>query len=142
MQAPTVHEALEAAGYQLTDQRKLVVRRCLERSGHFTADDLIEQDSPSERPLSRATVYNTLRILVEVGFLRKLDEVGSASVYEVSDSSHPHGRCHDCGRLIDLPVDLEREVQRWDLPFQVESVRMTVDGRCESCAGEHPVGTL
>ncbi len=131
MDAEDVYEALESAGHQVTRQRRRIVRRCLDHEGHFTAEDLFEGKTDGE--LSRATVYNTLQVLVDVGFLRKLDDVGSASLYEVGTRAHPHGRCRSCGRLIDLPVDLEREVSRWEVPFEVESVRMTLEGLCRNC---------
>lgn len=140
MDAEDVYGALESAGHQVTEQRRLIVRRCLAHGGHFTAEDLFEQKG--DGTLSRATVYNTLQVLVDVGFLRKLDDMGSASVYEAESRAHPHGRCRSCGRLIDLPVDLEREVDRWDVSFEVESVRMTLEGLCRDCAeSETPAAT-
>lgn len=130
-----VLDELRESGYQLTPQRQDVIRQCLDLDGHFTAEDLFSVDGKdTDQSFSRATVYNTLQILVEVGFLRELSDMGDSSRYEVNQELHPHAYCKSCGELIDIPVNLEREVDSWDVPFEVDSVRMTLDGYCEDCA--------
>ncbi|MFB6226767.1 MAG: Fur family transcriptional regulator [bacterium] len=130
-----VLEELRDSGYQLTPQRQNVIRQCFEQNGHFTAEDLFNVNTDSsQQEFSRATVYNTLQVLVEVGFLRELSDMGDSSYYEINQELHPHAYCKSCGELIDIPVNLEREVHNWDVPFEVDSVRMTLDGYCEECA--------
>lgn len=128
-----VLKTLSEHGYQVTPQRRYVVEQCLDTDGHFTAEDLFERDHPEGVGLSRATVYNTLHLLVEIDFLRELSDMGNSSYYEVNDQLHPHAHCRVCGDLIDIPVNLEDQVDAWDLPFEVESIRMTVDGICPDC---------
>lgn len=127
-------EKLRIAGYQITPQREYVLELCQETDGHFTADDLYDLDRQGEEKLSRATIYNTLHILVEVGYLRELSDVGPSRCYEIRHHLHPHARCRSCGKLVDIPVDLEEQVDSWDLPFEIDTIRMTVDGLCQSCS--------
>jgi Fe2+ or Zn2+ uptake regulation protein len=134
-QAPDVLDKLRDSGYQLTPQRRYVIERCLQMDGHFTADDLQDVDTDdSDQEFSRATVYNTLNVLVEVGFLRELGDMAESSYYEVTGQLHPHAHCKSCGALIDVPVNLEQEVENWELPFQVDDVKMTLEGFCEHCS--------
>lgn len=129
-----VLDELRDSGYQLTPQRQNVIQQCLAMGGHFTAEDLFDVgDGASEQGFSRATVYNTLQVLVEVGFLRELSDMGDSSYYEVNKELHPHAYCKSCGQLIDIPINLEREVDSWNVPFEVDSIRMTLDGYCEDC---------
>lgn len=129
-----VLDELRESGYQLTPQRQDVIRECLSMGGHFTAEDLFTGDDGStDRSFSRATVYNTLQVLVEVGFLRELSDMGDSSHYEINKELHPHAYCKSCGEFIDLPVNLKREVESWDVNFEVDSIRMTLDGLCEDC---------
>ncbi len=133
--APGVLKRLRKSGYQLTPQRRNVIQRCLRMNGHFTAEDLQDIDgNQGDKKFSRATVYNTINVLVEVGFLRELGDMADSSFYEVTDQLHPHAYCKSCGTLIDIPVNLEEEVENWEIPFRVEDVRMTVEGLCDSCS--------
>ena len=133
---PAALEELRESGYQLTPQRREVIERCLSMDGHFTAEDLQSFDGENDTGFSRATVYNTLNVLVDVGFLRELHDMADSSYYEVTGDSHPHAHCTSCGALIDVPVNLEREIDNWDVPFEVEDVRMTLEGFCEDCSDE------
>lgn len=133
---PGVDEAIERltrADYQITPQRRYILDLCDRAEGHFTAERLYELDREGQDDLSRATIYNTLHILVEVGYLRELPDVGSSRFYEIRKQPHPHARCRSCGKLTDIPVDLEEQVERWDTSFEIDTVRMTVDGLCPSC---------
>jgi Fe2+ or Zn2+ uptake regulation protein len=127
-------DRLRDEGHQVTPQREYLIELCLDSDGHFTADDLFERDENRKGDLSQATIYNTLHLLVDVGFLRELNDMGSSCYYEIKDQVHPHARCSDCGQLMDIPVDLKEQVRNWNLPFEVEGIRMTVDGRCQDCA--------
>lgn len=130
----TVLDLLEENGHQVTPQREYVIDKCLERGGHFTVEDLYTDNYTEEVDLSRATLYNTLHLLVDVGFLRELPDVDDSAYYELNGKRHPHASCNECGKLIDIPVDLEEEIREWDLGFTVSNVRMTVDGLCDDCS--------
>ncbi len=131
-------ERLTEADYQITPQRRYILDLCERAEGHFTAERLYELDREGKDDLSRATIYNTLHILVEVGHLRELPDMGPARYYEMRKQPHPHARCRSCGKLVDIPVDLEKQVQQWDTSFEIDSVRMTVDGLCRSCRLRRP----
>lgn len=136
---PDKEEALHTlreAGHQLTPHREYIIDLCLELKGHFTADELFQIDQDRDHQLSRATIYNTLHLLEEIGFLRELKDVDPSSYYEVKDHIHPHARCNECGELMDIPVDLNEQVKSWNLPFKVEGIRMTVEGFCSDCSEE------
>jgi len=127
-------QLLREEGNQVTPQRDYIVELCLENEGHFTADDLFELDEQREDKLSRATIYNTLHILVEIDFLRELSDMGPSCYYEIKEHVHPNARCRSCDQLMDIPVDLNEQVESWNLPFEVQGIRMTVDGVCQECS--------
>jgi Fe2+ or Zn2+ uptake regulation protein len=135
---PSVFDELRDSGYQLTPQREKLIERCLSMGeGHFTAEDLQEMEAQNgDKEFSRATVYNTLNVLVDVGFLRELNDMAESSYYELTEDVHPHAYCKSCGDLIDVPVNLRREVEDWNVSFQIEDVRMTLEGYCEDCSAE------
>ncbi|MFP4687574.1 MAG: Fur family transcriptional regulator [bacterium] len=127
-------EKLSENNHQVTQQRKYMIDLCMEAPGHFTAADLCELDKRRENRLSRATVYNSIHVFEKIGFLRELLDLGSPVYYEVAKSFHPHAVCTSCGDIVDIPVNLKSQIQGWELPFDVENVRMTIEGTCQSCA--------
>ena len=133
MEKEKVLEKLKQRDRQITQERKYFIDLCAQAGGHFTAADLLELDKQNSDKLSRATVYNSLKVFLEIGFLRRLSDLDSTDYYEIRRSLHPHANCRQCGRVIDIPVDLMEIVESWDLPFQLERISMSIEGLCERC---------
>ena len=127
-------ELLAEEGHQQTTQREYMIDMCLEGPGHFTVADLCDIDREKKNKLSRATVYNNVHVLEDIGFLRELPDLGSPVYYEVRKSPHPHANCESCGEIMDIPVDLESRVENWDIRLEINNVSMTLSGLCVSCA--------
>ncbi len=133
MEKTNVIEKLRNHDRQVTRERKYFIDLCKQADGHFTAADLLELDRENDNQLSRATVYNCLKVFLEVGFLRQLSGISSTDYYEIRHTFHPHARCQKCKRIIDIPLDLTEEIESWNLPFQLEDISMTLTGLCECC---------
>jgi len=58
-------EFLEIRGEKLTEPRRVLVRHIFDSHKHFDADELVADLRAAGRQVSRATVYRTLRLLVE-----------------------------------------------------------------------------
>src|SRR5437763_1021695 len=65
-------EFLEIRGEKLTESRRILVRHIFDTHKHFDADELVADLQRAGRRVSRATVYRTLRLLVEAGLLPEL----------------------------------------------------------------------
>ncbi len=65
-------EFLEIRGEKLTERRRLLVEHIFNTHKHFDADELVRDLHEAGHRVSRATVYRTLRLLVEAGLLREL----------------------------------------------------------------------
>src|SRR5205809_6892996 len=74
-------EFLEIRGEKLTEPRRILIRHIFDSHKHFDADELVADLHASGRRVSRATVYRTLRLLVEAGLLREL-RLTNRSAYE------------------------------------------------------------
>jgi Fur family ferric uptake transcriptional regulator len=110
---------------------------------HLTADQLYEMlaSRPDSRSLriSRATVYRTLALLEQGGFVQGLDlgrESGTLYEHTLGHEHHEHMICLECGRIIEF-VDAELErvqeavVRRHG--FQPRGHRLNVFGTCAAC---------
>jgi Fur family ferric uptake transcriptional regulator len=72
---------LRQRGIQATVQR-LAVLRAVSNQAHASADGVFETVELDIGTVSRQAVYDALRVLVENGFIRRIQPEGSPSRYE------------------------------------------------------------
>ena len=126
-------ETLEERGHRATSPRRAVMRAIAEKDRHFAAEELRE-----ELPgVGRATIYRSLKLLVETGGLcRVLLEDGNLR-YQLSHHGHHHHLlCVDCGASQDLVgCDIEGTLREAAAShnFQVSRHWLEVYGQCQSC---------
>lgn len=101
-----VETRLRDAGIQPTRQRMAIAQVLLHAPVHLTADEILLAARTYLPSLSRATVYNTLPLLVEKGLLRALRLDQERTVYDSRTDAHSHIYHEDTGLLEDLPADM------------------------------------
>lgn len=133
---------LRGQDLRLTKQRAEILRAIYATHRHVSADELYEllrKGASAQLKISRATVYRTLSLLEEGGFIQGLD-IGrdSGRLYEhvMGHDHHDHMVCLACGRLIEfhdeeLEAVQEKAVARHG--FRAESHRLNIYGRCAEC---------
>ncbi len=125
--------ALRAGGRRVTHPRLLVHRHVRRRAEHLTADQVYGDLAPALPSLSPATVYATLDLLDELGFIRRISTPGATTVYDPNTQAHHHVICRDCGRIEDLHarVDTGRaERAAADAGFRVDHGELQLSGLC------------
>jgi Fe2+ or Zn2+ uptake regulation protein len=96
-------QRLRSAGIQPSAQRLAVADYVLGTVDHPSADQVLERVQPALPMLSRATVYNTLHLLVEQGLLRQLVLAEGRVVFDPRLEDHHHFIDDDTGRIEDVP---------------------------------------
>ena len=96
---------LEQAGIIPTQQRVAVVRVLLARPQHLSAEQLTEQVHQHGYRVSKATVYNTLRVLVRANLVREVLIDPTRVFYDSNLKPHAHCYHEDSGELSDLAND-------------------------------------
>lgn len=101
---------LAESGARLTPTRAAVLRALTSRSDGFTIEELCGD----VRPVGRATVFRTVRLLVQEGLVCKLAMGDATPRYALSRSGHHHHAvCVRCGAVDDFRgCDLDDLVQR------------------------------
>ena len=87
---------LAEQGLKFTPQRQRIFERAFDTHEHFSAETLFAWLSVEAGPrVSRATVYRTLALLVEGGFMESLDVGTGERVYEhvAGHRHHDHMVC-------------------------------------------------
>ena len=144
MNQATIHRAFERflrqRSLKLTAQRNRIFERAFATHEHFSAERLYEWLREEKGPsVSRATVYRTLGLLVEGGFLESLDTGRGELLYEhvLGHRHHDHIVCIECGRIDEF---LEPEIERLQEAiaskkgFVLQYHSMRLFGICASCA--------
>ncbi len=132
---------LKRSGINATAQRIAICRFVLCDAEHPSAEDVkhwVDQNFPK---MSLATVYNTLRILVEAGLLRELRLPHSEAVlYDNNLDSHYHFLDEETGELLDVdPAEIRLE-PALAADYQVRAVEVLLRGTRKRAPGESAAG--
>ena len=87
---------LEHQGYRSTFPRRAIVESLQNRNDGFTADDLV-RELPK---IGRATIFRTIKLLLEAGVICKLSLINGEPRYSLSQAEHHHHTiCVTCGAV-------------------------------------------
>jgi Fur family ferric uptake transcriptional regulator len=131
-------EFLRGRALRLTPQRRAIFERVFDTHQHFTADELYGWIRAGEKSGSRATVYRTLALLVDGGFLESLDVGAGELRYEhvLGHRHHDHMVCLGCGRIeefFDERIEALQEEACRAKGFEMESHNLRLFGLCRTC---------
>jgi len=96
---------LERHGVRATTQRIRVAEVLLTAPRHMTAEQIIMALRLSSRRISKATVYNTLKVFVAHGLARQIYVDPERCVYDSTMTPHHHFQNLDTGEMIDIRPD-------------------------------------
>jgi Fur family transcriptional regulator, iron response regulator len=118
-------------GILATPQRLEVAAILLQKPQHLSADRIIERLRESGSAVSKATVYNTLKLFSEHGLVREVMVDPVRKFYDSTTHPHHHFYNVDTGELEDIPDSLVRFEQLPDLPkgTRGESVEVLIKVR-------------
>jgi Fur family iron response transcriptional regulator len=103
-----VSQILETHGIRPTQQRIRVAQVLLATPVHMTADQLLVALKQSTSRVSKATVYNTLKLFVDHGLARQIHLDPDRCVYDSTMAPHHHFQNVETGEMLDIqPQDLE-----------------------------------
>lgn len=137
---------LRGRGLKLTTQRARILERAFATHEHFSAETLYGWLRAEAGPkVSRATVYRTLNLLAEGGFIESLDAGGGELFYEhvLGHQHHDHLICVDCGRIEEFQEprieELQQEVSR-KKGFELVHHSLRLMGYCPACRARRARG--
>lgn len=124
---------LKDRGARVTRPRRAIANHLKHRRGGFTIEALCEE-LPS---VGRATVYRTVKLLLEVGAVCKLALMDGSHVYSVSRAGHHHHYvCVQCGAVEEFTAASVEQLLRSigdEIPGQVVDHRIELYVSCGYC---------
>jgi Fe2+ or Zn2+ uptake regulation protein len=128
--------ALRSRGQRVTLPRLLVHRHIRRSPTHVTPEQLHAELAPRLPSLSPATIYGTLELLDDLGFVRRVSTPRGGTVYDSRVDEHHHVICRSCGRIEDVEAPLDTaavEQAARAAGFRVDHRQLAVSGLCADC---------
>lgn len=130
---------LEEHGQRKTGERYKVLEEIYATNGHFDVDSLFEVMRKKKLGVSRATVYNTIEVLLDCRLVIKHNFKKNISLFEKAYGyrQHDHLICEDCGKILEFcdPRIQQINNKMGDiLNFKVTSHSLNLYGRCNKLA--------
>ncbi len=81
--------------------------------------------------LSKTTVYNTVRILLEAGLVRVITIEDNETRYDIATENHGHFKCDSCGKIYDFSIYIDSFNCKGLNKYAVRNIRLcTKDCLC------------
>ncbi|NLI37273.1 MAG: transcriptional repressor [Bacteroidales bacterium] len=130
------NEYLSANGHRKTPERFAILDAIYSIEGHFTVDMLQEMMEGSNFRVSRATLYNTILLLMDSQLVVRL-QFGNSSQYEklYNIGMHLHLFCTQCGKITEIhDTNLQRIISEAKFPhFNTSHFSLYMYGLCNRC---------
>ena len=120
-----VSTRLMRAGIPITAQRLAIARVLLAQPAHLSADQVLQRAGGASG-LSRATVYNTLKLFTARGLLRELAVEPGKTMFDSNPLPHHHVYNSATGELTDIDAGSLRLSGAPSLPDDVELEQIEV----------------
>ncbi|HSN91089.1 MAG TPA: transcriptional repressor [Anaeromyxobacteraceae bacterium] len=134
---------MESQGLKRSRQREVVAETFFTMSGHVSVEELVLRARRRDPRVSLATVYRTVKLLVESGAASARQFGDGQTRYEAAAGRehHDHLICTGCGQIqefADEQIEALQTLVARRHGFEVESHKLELYGKCVRCRrGEH-----
>ena len=126
-------------GLNTTQQRELIVDHFLRCRDHISIDELLVRVRKRNKRVGYATVYRTLKLLVDCGLAHQRQFGDGQARYEVTGEHHDHLICTRCGLILEFEDDeierLQDRIAERLGGFKVTRHRHELYGLCAKARG-------
>ncbi len=132
---------LKKHNYKITRNRLDLIDIIANYKKHFEIEELVSYIQSTQKLASRATIYRTVKLLIEFGIIKEIIKQNNKTIYEfyTQEEHHDHLICVSCGKIIEfLNEDIEKLQEEICKKhnFSPTYHRLEIFGLCEQCLKE------
>ncbi len=138
---PSIYEELRQRGYRITRSRKAVIQVLDEPDSCLRPEEILERAKVYYPSIGLVTVYRTLSMLSELGYIRRIHFADGCHGYARTGLSHGHHLvCRLCQDAVEFPGT--ENIDPWvaqiskKTGFLVEDHILELLGVCPACQSE------
>ena len=131
-------EYLDANDSRYTTQKRDIVMHIAKEKTHFEVDDFLATIRKKNKRFSRATVYRTIKQLLDAQLVQKIQGTDGRILFEQNfeKKQHDHVICNTCGKI--LEIDEEKLSKLYasyckKIGFSPEYRSVHIYGTCSDC---------
>lgn len=123
---------------RLTSPRKTIFNEIVMRETHTNIDELYNAVKQKDSRIGLATMYRTLKLLIQADLVREVATAGGKPFYEavVGRSHHDHLTCEKCGSSIEFnnqQMELLQEEIAKSYGYTLTGHALYLMGLCPDC---------
>ena len=132
--------ASEKLGQRNSKKRDQIVEAINAASGPVSVNDIHDALEEGGNPVGIATIYRTIKLLLEAEHITDVVFADGVHRYELSELGHHHHFvCEACDKVFDLPdCQIKDHAHELGNGFKVKSHDITYYGVCGDCDEEKP----
>jgi len=126
-------------GFRKTIERFIILEEIYSTDEHFNVETLYSLLKKKKYRISRATVYNTIQVLMKCGLIIKQQFGKTTALFEkkLNTLHHDHLICTECGLILEFSDQHLEQIMRKVgelMDFEIHKYSLNLFGYCKNCS--------